>query len=681
MEPDFSGYVTKYGLRCSDGRTILAHAFQGQDGQQIPLVWQHQHNSPDNVLGHLILQHRQDGVYGYGFFNDTPPALQAKALVQHKDLNGLSIYANQLIQSGMNVSGGNIREGSLVLAGANPGALIDNVYIQHGESVIAAEGEVIIYTGDELVHGSGSAPSVPVKPALVPAAPVAALPAVPSVVPAAVQHAVAGLANAAPAPQTVTDLFDTLTEEQQNLVYALIGEALNHAAGSSPDLSMTATDQKGDMPVTRNVFDQNGGPVQTGPAVVLSHADVQGIVADAIKGGSLKEAVQSYALAHGIENIGAMFPEVRLLENQPDFQKRRTEWVAGVLGATRKSPFARVKTLLADITQDQARAKGYITGSLKQEEFFGVTRRTTTPTTIYKKQKLDRDDVVDITDFDVVAWLQGEMRLMLDEELARCILIGDGRQISDQDKVKDPVGASDGAGIRSILNDHEVYVTTLNVNLADANSTPDEIVDAVVNGMRFYRGTGMPVFYTTQIYLSKLLLTKDSLGRRLYDNKADLATKMLVSDIVPCEAMEEETDLVGIVVNLQDYNIGADRGGEVNLFDFFDIDFNQNKYLIETRLSGALVKFKSALVIKTTAGTNVLVDPITAPTFDETTGIVTIPTQTGVTYKNNDTQATLSAGAQTALAPGATLNVIAIANSGYYFASNAEDQWSFTRPA
>jgi hypothetical protein len=333
---------------------------------------------------------------------------------------------------------------------------------------------------------------------------------------------------------------------------------------------------------------------------------------------------------------------------------------------------------MADITQAEARAKGYIKGEFKKEEWIGVTKRTTSPTTIYKKQRLDRDDILDITDFDVVMWLKAEIRLMLEEEAARAILIGDGRSVDDEDKIKDPVGANDGVGIRSVLNDHELYVTTLFANIDDASSSYEEVVDVVMDGFEFYKGTGMPTFYTTIKHLNGFKKAKDLNGQRYYKTNDEVAQALGVGNIVTVEPMNEETDLIGIIVNLSDYNLGTDKGGEVTLFDDFDINYNQYLYLMETRFSGALTKIKSALVIKKTTSTNVLVAP-TTPGFVKSTGVVTIPTKTGVTYKNGDTNATLSAGAQTALAPGATLNVLAVPASGYYFADNASDQWSFTR--
>src|SRR3954470_18280303 len=681
MVPDFGGYVTRYGVKCSDGRTILAHAFQPQDGHRIPLVYQHQHKEIDNVLGHLLLEHRNDGVYAKGFFNNTPKALLAKEQVQHKDLTNLSIYAHQLVQHGMNVKSGKIGEGSLVLSGANPGAYIDDVYISHGDGDDPTPSgvEVIIYTDVNieptiaLEHSATpvtSDPPQPQAPAVDPIVePIVEPPAPPAVPDPALVHATTPTRTTTMPPavapdRSIADIFNEFTDEQKTAVYAMIGSALDHSGIKEGD------------PASRNVFDQT----DDAPAgLTLTHADVKSIMKDGERIGSLKEAAKSYALQHNIDSVDLLFPEARLLQDQPDFQKRRTEWVNGVLNNTRKSPFTRIKTILADITVADARAKGYIKGNMKEEEFFGVTKRTTTPTTVYKKQKLDRDDVLDITDFDVITWMKGEMRIMLDEEIARAILIGDGRSISDQDKVKDPAGASDGAGIRSILNDHHMYVTQVYVNVDDANSTADEMVDGVVKGMPFYRGTGMPVFYTTLPTLTKLLLAKDTLGRRLYKDKAELAAAMMVSDIVTVEPMEELTTLIGIVVNLQDYVIGTDAGGEVNMFDNFDIDFNALKYLIETRCSGALVKFKAALVINKTTGTNTLVDPITAPTMDTSTYIVTIPTQTGVTYKNADTGATIT-GAQAALTAGGSLTVNAVPTSGYYFVSD-NNYWVFTRRA
>lgn len=658
MGADFSGYTSKAGLKCTDGRTITPEAFKDMDGKTVPLVWQHDHNDPSNVLGHVLLEARDDGLYGYGFFNDAPQGKNAKTLVEHKDITKLSIYANQLLEKSKTVLHGVVKEVSLVLAGANPGAEIDFVQIAHSDGEVETlSDEAIIYTGLELEHEDGPKPKDDGKKKE-----------------ESVEH------KDKAEDQTIQQVYDTLTEEQKQVVHFMIGEALK---GSS-NAEHTEKTGEGDLnhkegkEMTRNVFEQEDK--KDDKKHVLSHSDIAEIVGEAQKIGSLKAAVEGYALKHGIDNIDVLFPDAKAVSATPDFDKRRTEWVAGVINGTTHSPFSRVKSLVADLTFEDARAKGYIKGSLKKEEYFSVSKRVTTPTTIYKKQKLDRDDIIDITDFDVVAWLKGEMRLMLEEELARAILIGDGRDVSDEDKIKDPVGATEGAGIRSILNDHELYTATVNVNIDDASSSYTEVVDEVLAAMRFYKGSGNPTFYTTLPTLTKMLLIRDTLGRRLYRTKDELASEMGVSTIVTVEVMEDITDLLGIVVNLTDYRVGADRGGEVSFFDDFDIDYNQYKYLLETRASGALTKIRSALAIKKVASTKTLVSPITAPTFVESTGVVTIPTQTGVVYKDADTNATLSAGAQTALASGATLNVIATADSTHYFESNVEDQWSFTRP-
>jgi hypothetical protein len=670
MEPDFSGYVTKAGLKCSDGRTITADAFKHMDGKTIPLVYQHGHQSINDILGHTVLEARSDGMYGRSFFNDSEAGKNAKLAVQHGDITMMSIYANQLVEKAKQVLHGMIREVSLVLSGANPGALIDYVNVQHSDDPddrTPLEDEAVIYTGLSFEH-------------------------------TAVQHATqTDTQNADPTGQ---EIYDTLTQEQRDLFNIMIAAALEEGQAASAahsdeepaeeevvDDDKTTTDDKAEdvlahkeENVTRNVFDQGKDIKPSEEGYTLTHDDMKSIVANWTKGGSLKEATEAFALSHGIDNIDVLFPDAKNYADRPEFNQRRMEWVAGVLNSVRRSPFSRVKSIVADITLDEARARGYVKGDFKEQEWFGVTKRTTTPTTIYKKQQLDRDDVIDITDFDVVAWMKMEMRMMLEEEIARAILIGDGRNVNDAGKIKDPVGAVDAAGIRSIMNDHEVYVTTLNVNVDDANSDYNEVVEAFLRGRKYYKGTGMPTLYTTETVLTEMLLSKDGNQVRRYKTVEELAAAMRVSTIVAVEVMEYETDLLGIVVNLVDYNLGADKGGEINLFDDFDIDYNQLKYLMETRLSGALITIKSAIVMKRTASTDVLLSPPDAPTFVKTTGVVTIPTVTHVVYKNADTEATLSAGAQTALAAGATLNVRADAASGYFFANNAQDNWTFTRP-
>lgn len=664
MEPDFSGYATKAGLKCSDGRTIKPEAFQHMDKVRVPLVWQHGHSSADNVLGHAILESRSDGVYAYGFFNDTPQGTNARKLVQHEDINRLSIYANQLVEKSKQVFHGMIREVSLVLSGANPGAIIDYVRIVHSDDpddVTVREDEAIIHSGEfiELWVPEGEEDET-------------------------IEHA--------GDDETVQDVLDSFNEDQRNVMYYIIGTVLENQKNSSAEHADNEegalAHQEGSTEMRRNIFDQELGEQSgDGDKYTLTHSDMEGIFKDAVKNGSLKEAVLRFAdakgdvLKHGIESIDVLFPDAKNITNTPEFNKRRTEWVAQVLNGTRHTPFSRVKTIWADITQDEARAKGYVKGEYKKEEWFGVTKRTTTPTTVYKKQKLERDDVIDITDFDVVAWMKAEMRLMLEEEIARAILIGDGRDVGHDDKIKDPIGASDGAGLRSIANDHELFVTTLNVNVLDSNSNYEEVVDAVLDGMEFYKGTGTPDAYMTIKTQNMFLKAKDNEGRRYYKTVAEVEAALGVRKIITVEPMTDVPDILMIIVNLDDYNIGADKGGEVNLFDDFDIDYNNYKYLMETRISGALIKIKSALVVKRTLQAATLATPV-KPTFVESTGVITIPTVTGVTYKNA-AGTTLSAGAQTALAAGASLVVNAVPSSASYFFSDTvvDGPWTFKRPS
>jgi hypothetical protein len=692
MEPDFSGWATKANLKCTDGRTITPDAFKHMDGQQVPLVYQHGHKAIDNVLGYAVLKHMDQGMRADAFFNMTPNGQNAKLAVEHGDLNQLSIYANKLVEKGNGVVvHGQIREVSLVLAGANPGAVIDFVNVRHGDGTYEElEDEAVITTGLELFHAD---PTPQPQPP-------------------------AGDAN--PAGQTVQDVWDSLSPDQQQIVSYIVNEAVENALqGGDPDgdgdddtsAQGVVDDQKnaahtdknkpgeGDLShkegadkMSRNVFDQTDNK---GAGDTLQHAmsatDTRAFIAQSKKLGSLQAALDEYlaehsevadaALAHGIEPMDVLFPNYRNLTDTPQFLSRRMEWVDGVLSGTSKSPFAKVRTIVADITMDQARALGYIKGNYKKEEWFSVSRRTTDPATMYKKQKLDRDDIIDITDFDVVAWMKGEMMLMLKEELARAILIGDGRDVSDPDKVQDPMNAASGAGIRSIINEHELFKTDVNVNIGDANSSMLEVREAILRAFRFYKGTGRPTFYTTIPTVNNLLLTKNSFGQYYWNSEAELANALGVDSIVKVEVMETIPNLFGIIVNLADYNIGANRGGEITNFDFFDIDYNQYKYLAETRVSGALVKPKSALVIWSTAAANVLVVP-QAPTFVKSTGVVTIPTQTGVVYVNDATGATLTAGAQTALVAGGDLTVRATAAAGYYIEDNGTiaSTWNFMMP-
>jgi hypothetical protein len=673
IEADFGGWATKAGLKCTDGRTIMHGAFKDMHHQQVPLVWQHGHSSAENVLGHAVLEHKDEGVYAYAFFNKTKQGETARELVEHGDIKFLSIYANNLVERAKNVMHGVIREVSLVLAGANPGAVIDYVNIKHSDgSVFESDEEAIILTGVPIDHALAHSEEPDEDD---------------EEDDEEDEDGEDGDENLEHADKdtTVKDIYDTLNEEQKNVVHYLIGVALEDEKKSAAEHSATENTEttithEGGDEMSRNVFDQNAA--KNGGDTIkhsLTQEDVKGIFADAVKVGSIREAVNNYALQHGIENIDVLFPDAKMATGTIDLEKRRTEWVSSVLNGTRKTPFSRIKTFTADLTQDDARAKGYIKGNYKEEEWFGVSKRTTSPTTIYKKQKLDRDDMLDITDFDIVAFLKAEMRLMTEEEVARAILVGDGRAPGAEDKVKDPLGASDGIGIRSIINDHELFVTTLNVNVNDADSSYEEVVDAVMDGMEFYKGTGTPTLYTTVRELNKFLKAKDGMGRRYYANKSEVAQVLGVSSIQLVEPLNEYPDVVGIIVNLDDYNVGTDRGGELTMFEDFDIDYNQQKYLLETRLSGALVRPKSALVIKKTASNSVLATP-QEPGYNASTGVITIPTVTGMTYEDGD-GTTLTPGAQTAIPVGSSETVTAVPDSGYHFANSAQDSWTFTRRA
>lgn len=575
---DFSGWATKANLKCSDGRTIMKDAFKHNDGQTVPLVWNHQHNDPNEVLGHALLENRDEGVYAYCTFNDTESGKTAKLLVQHGDVNALSIYANQLKQKMSNVLHGNIREVSLVLAGANPGASIDSI-IMHGEE---SDEEAIIYTGEEitLAHSSNNSTDAGNSEGTTKE-----------------DNKMADDIKKTDGEETVADVFNTLSEKQKTVVYAMIGQALEDA-GVTDDDDEDYEDEmghsEGDDYMKRNVFDNDEQQED-----VLSHAAMETIIGDAKRFGSLKESFLAHADEYGIEQIDYLFPEAKTLNNPPEFIKRDTGWVSTVMGAVHHTPFSRIKSVFANITEDEARAKGYIKGNLKKEEVFSLLKRTTTPTTIYKKQKLDRDDVIDITDFDVVAWLKSEMRIMLDEEIARAILIGDGRLSSSDDKINE-------TNIRPVVSDAELYTIRQKVSVA-ANATDDDkakaMIKAAVKARKNYKGSGNPTFFTTEDWLTNALLLEDTQGHRLYKNDSEVAAAMRVSKIVTVPVMEgvkgpEGGDLIGIIVNLADYNVGADKGGAVNMFDDFDIDYNQQKYLIETRCSGALIKPYSAIELE-----------------------------------------------------------------------------------
>ena len=583
---DFSGWATYNDVRCSDGRTIRRDAFKGNDGKVVPLVWNHNHNDPMNVLGHALLENRPEGVYTYGKFNDTDAGQNAKMLVEHGDITALSIYANQLRQNGSDVIHGAIREVSLVLAGANPEAMIDS-YVSHGDGT---DEEGVIYLTEDickLSHGEEEEETAEEKPADDAKEEAKEEPKEEeSMAKETLEHA--------DNERTVADVFNEMTEEQKNVVYAMIGAALEDAGVEG--------DNEEEEPVKHNVFDND----EREDTNVLSHAEVEEIFKDAKRLGSLKDAVLAHAdedeefvsLGYGIDHIDYLFPDAKSLNTPPDFIKRETEWVAKVMNSTHHTPFSRIKSMFADITEDDARAKGYLKGHQKKNEVFGLLKRTTDPQTIYKKQKLDRDDIIDITDFDVVAWLKSEMRMMLDEEIARAILVGDGRDASSDDHISED-------HIRSIYHDADLYSVKVPVTVpanASADAKAKATIRAAIKARKEYKGSGTPVFFTTEDVLTDMLLLEDMNGRIIYDSQEKLATAMRVSSIVTVPVMENQSrdgkDLLGIIVNLSDYNIGADKGGAVNMLDDFDIDYNQQKYLIETRCSGALIKPYSALVLE-----------------------------------------------------------------------------------
>lgn len=661
---DFSGYATKANLKCSDGRTITPQAFQHMDGKKVPLVFQHVHNDVDKVLGHVLLEARDDGMYCHAFFNDTPSGKTAKKLVLHGDIDRLSIWANQLVEKSKQVLHGVIKEVSLVLAGANPGAFIDQVLVQHGDGgTEELADEAIIHTGLQIIlHEESDDADADEED---------------------VEHS--------DVDPTMQEIYNGFSADQKEVVHAMLLQVAlkkqdNSAEHSDDDDNEDNLEhEEGTDEVMRNAFETQAGQGKTTPANTLTHADIVGIFEEGKRLGSFKKAIHSFldekGIAHGVDGIELLFPDAKAITDRPDWDKRRTEWVASVLSNTHKTPFSSVKSLTADLTLEAARAKGYVTGAMKKEEFFPISTRSTTSTTVYKKQKLDRDRIIDITDFDIVAWLWGEIRLMFEEELARAILIGDGREVDDEDKIKDPAAASSGEGIRSILHDHDYYAQTFNLNLGDASSSYIEFIDSVISNRRYYKGTGLPTMYTTEVHIAKMLTLRDAQGRRFYRTLEELATELRVSAIVPVEVMESEADVIAILVNLADYNIGTNKGGEIATFDDFDIDYNQYKYLMEARLSGALIKVKSAQIYKKTADAAVLVTP-NAPTFVSSTGVVTIVATTGVVYKNKATGATLSTGAQTALAAGASVTVVATpASSSYYLLDNVNDEWTFTRDA
>ena len=591
---DFGGWATKANLLCSDGRVIMPDAFAHNDGQRVPLVWNHQHSDPDHILGYADLENRPEGVYAHCKFNETDTGNVAKQLVQHGDIVSLSIYANGLTEKKSHVTHGNIREVSLVLAGANPGAGIDSVTLSHGED---SDDEGIVYSDTSLDLATEVSHSDDTNSEL--------------------SHADNNSdKKSEDDEETVMDVFNTLNEKQKNAVYAMIGAAYE---ATPPAKDEENTNEEGDTDMKHNVFDTD---VQK-ENQVLSHSDITAIISDAKRTGSLRDAAiahnageishaatddDGHQVTYGVANIDYLFPDARNITREPLFIKRDTGWVTVVMSAVKHSPFSRIKSIFADITADDARAKGYLKGNKKVEEVFTLLKRSTTPTTIYKKQKMDRDDVVDITDFDVVSWIKSEMRVMLDEEIARAILVGDGRSTASDDKINE-------SNIRPIWKDDSLYTikATVQLGASETETTKGKkFIKAVLKARKNYKGSGNPILLTTEDVLTDLLLIEDTNGRNIYESVDKLATALRVSKIVTSPVLENQTregvnavdgdtktrTLMGIIVNLADYTVGADKGGAVNLFEDFDIDFNQQKYLIETRCSGALTKPYSAIAIE-----------------------------------------------------------------------------------
>ena len=573
---DFSGWATRNDLRCADGRTIRRDAFKHNDGDVVPLVWNHQHDDPFNCLGQATLENKPEGVYAYCSFNNSESGKQARELVMHGDVKALSIYANHLSQNKRtgDVFHGDIKEVSLVLAGANPGALIEDI-IQHSDDDDGDE-QAIIYAGgafDLEIRHSDIPKEEPMNPD------------------EKLIHADPEPAEENDTEETIGDILSTLNEKQMNAVYAIVGQALEDGGATDDEY-----DEEGDTEVKHNIFDNDTADQSN----ILQHADMEAILADGKRYGSLRES----ALAHGIDGIDTLFPEPKNLNTPPDWITRKMDWVSKVMSGVHHTPFSRIKSMYADLTADEARAKGYIKGKLKKEQVFTLLKRTTTPTTIYKKQKLDRDDVIDITDFDVVAWLKTEMRFMLDEEIARAILVGDGRDGSSDDKINE-------MNIRPIWTDSDLYTIKATVT-KKASATEDDMAKAfirtAIKSRKDYRGSGEPVLFTTEDMITNCLLLEDTTGRVIYDSIDKLRTVLRVREIIAVPVMEGLTrtdaddskvhSLMGIIVNLNDYNVGADKGGAVNMFDDFDIDYNAQKYLIETRCSGAMIKPYAAIAIE-----------------------------------------------------------------------------------
>jgi HK97 family phage prohead protease len=597
---DFAGWATKFNVLCADGRIIKHGAFNDIDGAKIPLIYNHIHDNLSDVLGHAYMECRDEGVYAYGYFNETEQARIAKEAVQHGDMDSLSIWANHLKQVGPYVEHGEIKELSLVLAGANPGAYIEDVALAHGEMPNMSDYEANIYSGEqlEIIHSSDGNPDMKTLQGIIGQLNTILENSNKNIVAHAIKDMPVDKKDTTKDTETVKEVLDSMSDTQYKVTYALVQDALD-SSSKKDDSTTTNSDNKEDktMPtIEHNIFEKNA------EGATLAHQDMEKYneaISDGKRYGSLKESF----LAHGITNVEYLFPDAKTLNASPEFISRNQGWVDDVMNSVHHTPFSRIKSVFADLREDEARARGYIKGKLKKEEVFSLLKRTTTPQTIYKKQKIDRDDIIDITDFDVIIWLKSEMRLMLNEEIARAVLVGDGRLTSSDDHIKED-------SIRPIWKDADLYTIKYAIPITKESTAAEKanaFIEACVRARIEYKGSGNPKLFAPESIITECLLLKDKNGRTIYDNIDKLATACRASKIVSVPVMEnltrvDKTDtltLQGIIVNLQDYNIGADKGGAINMFDDFDIDYNAQKYLIETRISGALIKPLSAIAIET----------------------------------------------------------------------------------
>lgn len=638
---DFSGYATRAGVKCADGRVIEPQAFVHNDGDTVPLVWQHGHNSPSNILGHAVLELKDDGVYAYGFFNDSEKAKDAKESVRHGDIRRMSIYANNLRETDNLVHSGVIREVSLVIAGANPGATIDNVTIQHSNDFIeVVEDKAIIHSGENITP-TDEGDNMPED-------------------------------QNETGDKTIQDILDDMSEEQRNAVDYLVGAAIEATQGDDVDDDDDDDDDEDDSSaahsalthadkdsnsMSHNLFENSGNSSKQTIGDILTADQISGILHDAMEGGSLKHALEQFALQHSVTNIEGLFPQHKL-DGGVQIYDRQNEWVTKVLNGVRKIPMTRIRTVIADMTPEEARAKGYVKGNEKIEQVFGWLKRETDATTVYKKQSIDRDDLLDITDFDIVAFFWTEMRGKLMEALAEAILIGDGRSAMDPDKINED-------RIRPIASDIDFYAPKVTL---PSNADPRDIVKAIIRSRKDYRGSGNPTLFTTTDFITDLLLIEDRNQRRIYETVDALKSALRVSDVVEVEYFNQDPTVVGILVNLSDYTVGTNKGGEITKFDDFDIDFNKYKYLIETRISGSLTKPMSAIVIKREEGD---VATPQSPSFNSDTNEIQIPTTSGVIYSIKGESVT------GVVEIDEVTQVDASATSGHYIPNNTITSWTF----